>query len=161
MKYPLANPLGYQSRTKVRGVWLKLLLESNLQSLLVPYFSLSLADRYQLTNINTLLQFLTFSYFTIISYIRPAILLKKRLYHRCIPVNFAKYLRTHFLWKTSKRLLLYGREVTSFKRGSLLTVCCCHVTYTFQSESTLYNCLNVKEILARSRREIWSLAHTP
>ena len=37
----------------------------------------------------------------------------------------------------------------------LLTVCSCHVTYAFQSESTLYSCLNVKELLARSRREIW------
>ena len=27
-------------------------------------------------------------------------------------------------------------------------VCCCYVTYVFQSESTLYNCLNVKELLA-------------
>ena len=33
-----------------------------------------------------------------------------------------------------------------------LTVCSCHVTYTVQSESTLYSCLNVKELLARSRR---------
>ena len=36
-----------------------------------------------------------------------------------------------------------------------LTVCSCHVTYAFQSESTLTSCLNVKELLARSRREIW------
>ena len=36
-----------------------------------------------------------------------------------------------------------------------LTVCFYHVTYAFQSESTLYSCLNVKELLARSRREIW------
>ena len=36
-----------------------------------------------------------------------------------------------------------------------LTVCSCHVTYAFQSESTLYSCLNVKELLARSRCEIW------
>ena len=35
-----------------------------------------------------------------------------------------------------------------------LTVCAYHVTYAFQSESTLYSCLNVKELLARSRREI-------
>ena len=28
----------------------------------------------------------------------------------------------------------------------------------FQSESTLYSCLNVKELLARGRREIWSLS---
>ena len=29
-----------------------------------------------------------------------------------------------------------------------LTVCSCHVTYAFQSESTLYSCLDVKELLA-------------
>ena len=32
----------------------------------------------------------------------------------------------------------------------LMTVCSCHVTYAFQSESTL----NLKGFLARSRREI-------
>ena len=35
---------------------------------------------------------------------------------------------------------------------------CYHVTYAFQSESTLYSCLNVKELLAGNRRIIWSLA---
>ena len=39
-----------------------------------------------------------------------------------------------------------------------LTVCSCHVTYAFQNESTLYSCLNVKELVARNRREIWSLS---
>ena len=34
----------------------------------------------------------------------------------------------------------------------------CHVTYAFQSESTLYSCLNVKELFARSRRKIWRLS---
>ena len=38
-----------------------------------------------------------------------------------------------------------------------LTVCSCQVTYTFQSKSTLYSCLNAKELLARSRHKIWSL----
>ena len=33
-----------------------------------------------------------------------------------------------------------------------------HVTYTFQSESTLCSCLNVKELIARNRRDIWSLS---
>ena len=37
-----------------------------------------------------------------------------------------------------------------------LTVCSCHVTYAFQSESKLYGCLNVKEVLAQSRPKIWS-----
>ena len=35
-----------------------------------------------------------------------AFLLKKRLWHRCSPVNFAKFLRTAFLQNTSRRLLL-------------------------------------------------------
>ena len=39
-----------------------------------------------------------------------------------------------------------------------LNVCSCHVMYAFQSESTLYSCLNVKELLAPSRCEIWSLS---
>ena len=39
-----------------------------------------------------------------------------------------------------------------------LTVCSYHFTYTFHSESTLYSCLNVKELLARNRRNIGSLS---
>ena len=39
-----------------------------------------------------------------------------------------------------------------------LTVCSCHVTYKFQSKSTVYCCLNVKQLLARSRHEIWRLS---
>ena len=37
------------------------------------------------------------------------------------------------------------------------TLCYYHVTYAFQSESTLYICLNVKEQLARNSPNIWSL----
>ena len=40
----------------------------------------------------------------------------------------------------------------------MLVVCSNHVTDAFQSESTLYSCLDVKELLARSRRKIWSLS---
>ena len=39
-----------------------------------------------------------------------------------------------------------------------LTVCSYHITYVFQSEATLYSCLNVKELLPQSRCEIWSLS---
>ena len=39
-----------------------------------------------------------------------------------------------------------------------LIVCSYHVMHLFQSESTLYSCLNVKELLARSRRHIWRLS---
>ena len=45
------------------------------------------------------------------------------------------------------RKFTYEKEVNN-------TVCSCYVTYAFESESTLYSCLNVKELLARSRREI-------
>ena len=36
------------------------------------------------------------------------------------------------------------------RTAQFLTVCCYHVTYAFQSESTLYSCLNVKKLLARN-----------
>ena len=39
----------------------------------------------------------------------------------------------------------------------LLTVCSYHFTQAFQSESTLYICLNVKKILPQNSRDIWSL----
>ena len=35
-------------------------------------------------------------------------LLKKKLWHRCFPVNFAKFLRKPFLQNTSGRLCLFG-----------------------------------------------------
>ena len=46
-------------------------------------------------------------FFKKVAGLRPAALLKKRLWHRCFPVNFRKFLRTPFLQVTSRRLLLY------------------------------------------------------
>ena len=37
---------------------------------------------------------------------KVSLLLKKRLWHRCFPVNFVKFLRTPFLQNSSGRLLL-------------------------------------------------------
>ena len=37
---------------------------------------------------------------------RPATLLKNKLWHRCFPVSFAKFLRTPFLQNNSGRLFL-------------------------------------------------------
>ena len=37
-------------------------------------------------------------------------------------------------------------------------VCSYHVTYMLQSESTLYTCLDVKDLVAKSSRYIWSLS---
>ena len=68
----------------------------------------------------------------------------------------------NLLW-CQRCCLLSDRTVTHIgqyipQRDLNLTVYSCHVTYAFQSESTLCSCLNVKELLARSRREIWSLS---
>ena len=38
-----------------------------------------------------------------------------------------------------------------------LTVWSYHVTYTFQIKSTLYGCLNIKELPAWKRHDIWNL----
>ena len=38
------------------------------------------------------------------------------------------------------------------------TVCSYHVTYAFQSEPNFDACLNIRELLSRSRRQIWSLS---
>ena len=38
---------------------------------------------------------------TEVAVLRPATLLKKRLWHRCLPVNLMKFLRTPFLQNTS------------------------------------------------------------
>ena len=41
-----------------------------------------------------------------------------------------------------------------------LTVCYYLAMYAFQSEFTLYSCLNVKELFARNRCNIWSLSYS-
>ena len=46
------------------------------------------------------------SFFNKVASLRPATLLKKRLWHRCFPVNFAKSLRTPFLTEHLRWLLL-------------------------------------------------------
>ena len=50
-----------------------------------------------------------------------------------------------FSWYLGNYLLGFHKQCL------ILNVCSYHVTYAFQSESTLYSCLNVKEVLARSR----------
>ena len=45
-------------------------------------------------------------FFNKVAGLRSATLLKKRLWHRCFPVNFAKFLKTPFSHNTSGRLLL-------------------------------------------------------
>ena len=55
------------------------------------------------------------------------------------------------------RPLKYRRK--SSKQWKGLIVRSYHVTYAFESESIHYSCLNVKELLAWNRREIWGLSN--
>ena len=48
--------------------------------------------------------------------------------------------------------------IISFIRSIDSTVCFCHVTYVFHSESTLCSCLNVKALLTWNRHGIWRLS---
>ena len=68
-------------------------------------------------------------------------------------------LTKQFQASLNKRVKLYWLITKPAKLLNMFaTVCSFHVTYAFQSESTLYICLNVKELLAQRRREIWSLS---
>ena len=44
------------------------------------------------------------------------------------------------------------------KNEKSLTLCSYHVTYAFQSESTIYSFLNVEELLAQNGGDIWNLS---
>ena len=55
-------------------------------------------------------------FFNKVAGLRPATLLKKRLWHRCFPLNFAKFLRTPFLQNTSGRLLLESDLLPVFQK---------------------------------------------
>ena len=69
--------------------------------------------------------------------LRPAALFKKRFWHRCFPVNFAKFLRTPFLQNFSGRLLLklvrYLFHVKKTFLSILFWPCLCFSCY-FQPE---------------------------
>ena len=62
-------------------------------------------------------------------------------------VDQVKYFYLKYAWKKS----LFNVFVTR----AYLTVCSYHVACMFQSESTLFICLNFKELLARNRRGIY------
>ena len=50
-------------------------------------------------------------FFNKVARLRPATLLKKRLWHRCVPVNFAKFLRTPFFTEHLRWLLLKAYQL--------------------------------------------------
>ena len=72
-----------------------------------------------------------------------------------------------YLFNVYDFLLMSSQLKTKLKNSVLnkklyfsLSVCYYQVTYAFQSASTLYSFLNVKELLVRNRRDIWSLRNS-
>ena len=57
-------------------------------------------------------------FFNKVAGVRLVTLLKKRLWHRCFPVNFVKFLRTPFLQNTFGRLLLTCDQNLTLKINS-------------------------------------------
>ena len=55
-------------------------------------------------------------YFNKVTGLRPATLLKKRLWHRCSTEKFAKFLRTPFLTEHLQRLLIRAPNFVSVPR---------------------------------------------
>ena len=68
--------------------------------------------------------------------------------------HFCRYCLQAFSTEVILKRHIKGCFKINGKQKIIMTVSSYHVTYAFQSESTLYSCLNVKELLARSRREI-------
>ena len=56
---------------------------------------------------------------------------------------------------------LISQVTTSFFKSKSVTICFYHVMHAFQSESTLYICLNIKELLAQNRGHIWLWVRVP
>ena len=68
-----------------------------------------------------------------------------------------------FCWRENSKVIFFSKiEICTTSEKTfqhfLFIVCYYHVTYAFQSESTLYSCLNVEELFARNKRDIWSLS---
>ena len=67
------------------------------------------------------------------------------------PEPFSSSTNTQLFCQTDKLIQLSSDYI--FTQHHLI-VCFYHVTHTFQSESTLYSCLNVKELLSSNRCKI-------
>ena len=74
-----------------------------------------------------------------------------------VPSSYKTYTVIPLLHGGMKIQKFMKNETTGIRKT--MTVCSYNVTYTFQSESTLYSCFNVKELFARNKRNIWSLSH--
>ena len=74
--------------------------------------------------------------------------------HFYIFLFFYIYKPKKHYWKSFRSVII----VNALNKDLGLTVWYYHVTYAFQSESTLYSSLNVKQLLPWNKRDSWSLS---
>ena len=92
-------------------------------------------------------------------------------YHIIWQCHNFKNILFDYIWTQTHNHLVCKGTLNHFPNSQMIELCCeylsvtvhltvsfYHVTYIFQSESTLYSCLNVKELLAVNRCETWSLS---
>ena len=118
----------------------------SLNNFLAPNFSLSLYKLSKLNkfNVGTLPKVLIFS------------CVKKEISLKLVSNIFLQCVSTIFRFQK----IIYVRN-KSYGTRNILTACSYDVTYTLQTEFTLYSSLKVKELLARNARDIWSLSDWP
>ena len=61
------------------------------------------------------------SFFNKVAGLRPVTLLKKRLWQRCFPVNFVKFLRTPLLQNTSGQLTILAEQAKSDHQNTMIS----------------------------------------
>ena len=76
-------------------------------------------------------------FFNKVTDLRPAALLKKKLWHSCFSVNFAKFLRIPFLQSTSGRLLWRVLDIKFTFLKSLIFLFYTQASAIFSVETTL------------------------
>ena len=81
-------------------------------------------------------------FFNKVAALRPVTLLKRRLWHRCFPVNFVKFLRTPFLQNTSGRLLLLIETVEDDSLAFIPIYICLYLSF-YMLCFTRHCCANV------------------
>ena len=103
-------------------------------------------------------------------WIWPATLSKKKLWHRCFPVNFAKFLIAPFLQNTSRRLLLVFAQNRSsglyffvlwFVHSLIMILLCsvraCNIKYLIFTQNLKQpDCSHIMLLASRNKINRWS-----
>ena len=72
--------------------------------------------------------------------------LKKRLWHRCFPINFEKFLRTPILQNTSGRLLLISKPSTIANLSCWIAINFAQQNIALLNHKKLIRCRNIRII---------------